>query len=335
LDKRRNKEMADIVTFGETMIRMAPPNFQRLEQTSSLDVSVGGAELNVATALSRLGLKVAWVSRLTDNPLGWMIRDKAREQGVDTSHIIWTKDDRVGIYFVEYGASPRSSSVLYDRKNSAISRIKPGELNWEEILHGAKWFHTSGITPALSPGAAQVTTDALKTAKKAGARVSYDLNYRARLWTEAEARKCQEPLMEYIDVLFSTEEDTRKVLGISAENYREVARKLTEKFNFEVVCITIREDLSVLRNRWTAIAYSSGKIYEDKTYEVELVDRVGAGDSFSGGFIYGFLTGDVEKGLKYAIAYSALKHTTPGDINWSTLTDVENQIKSTGLRISR
>jgi len=201
--------MADVITFGETMIRLSPPNYRRLEQTNLLDVNIGGAEWNVATALSRLGISTAWVSRLTDNPLGWMIRNKTREQGVDTSHIIWTKGDRVGIYFVEFGAAPRASSVLYDRVNSAISQIKPGEVNWEEVLRGAKWFHTSGITPALSPGAAQVTAEALKTAKKAGGKVSYDLNYRARLWTPEEARKCQEPLMEYVDVLFSTEEDTK------------------------------------------------------------------------------------------------------------------------------
>ena len=327
--------MADVITFGETMIRLSPPNYRRLEQTNLLDVNIGGAEWNVATALSRLGISTAWVSRLTDNPLGWMIRNKTREQGVDTSHIVWTKGDRVGIYFVEFGAAPRASSVLYDRGNSAISQIKPGEVNWEEVLRGAKWFHTSGITPALSPGAAQVTADALKTAKKAGCKASYDLNYRARLWTPDEARKCQEPLMEYVDVLFSTEEDTKKVLGISAENYREVAKKLAEKFNFEVVCITIREDISVLRNRWTAIAYSAGKIYEDRTYDVEIVDRVGAGDSFSAGFIYGYLTSDVEKGLKLGNAYSALKHSIPGDTNWATLQEVENQIKSASLRISR
>ena len=327
--------MADVITFGETMIRLAPPNYLRLEQTPLLEVNVGGAEWNVAVDLSRLGISVGWVSRLTDNPLGRIIRNKAREQGVDTSHIVWTKDDRVGIYFVEFGATPRPSSVLYDRKISAISQIKPGEVNWEDVLSGAKWFHTSGITPALSPSAAQVTADALKAAKKAGCKVSYDLNYRARLWTEEEARKCQEPLMEYVDVLISTEEDTRKVLGITAENYREVAKKLAETFNFEVVCITLREDISVLRNRWTAIAYSAGKIYDDKTYDVEIVDRVGAGDSFTAGFIYGYLTGDVEKGVKYGNAYSALKHSIPSDTNWATLQEVENLIKSTSLRISR
>ena len=327
--------MADVVTFGETMVRLSPPDHRRLEQTNSLDVNIGGAEWNVAVDLSRLGISTAWVSRLTDNALGWMIRNKAREQGVDISHIVWTKDDRIGVYFVEFGATPRPSSVLYDRSNSAISQVKPGEINWEEVLKGARWFHTSGITPALSPGAAQVTTEALQTAKKVGCKVSYDLNYRSRLWTEEEARKCQEPLMEHIDVLFSTEEDTRKVLGITGKDYREVAQKLAENFNFEVVCITLREDVSVLRNRWTAIAYSAGKIYDDRTYDVEIVDRIGAGDSYTAGFIYGYLTGDVAKGVKYGNAYSALKHSTPGDANWATLKEVENLLKGGGLRISR
>jgi len=327
--------MADVVTFGETMVRLSPPDYQRLEQTHLLDVNIGGAEWNVAADLSRLGISTAWVSRLTDNALGRMIRNKAREQGVDTSNIVWTKGDRIGIYFVEFGATPRPSSVLYDRTHSAISQIKPGEIDWEAVLKGAKWFHTSGITPALSPGAAQVTAEALQTAKKVGCRVSYDLNYRARLWTEEEARKCQEPLMEHIDVLLSTEEDTRKVLGITGKDYREVAQKLAEKFKFEVVCITLREDISVLRNRWTAIACAAGKIYDDRTYDVEIVDRVGAGDSYTAGFIYGYLTGDVEKGVKYGNAYSALKHSIPSDTNWATLQEVENLLKGGGLRISR
>ncbi|MGB2827078.1 MAG: sugar kinase, partial [Dehalococcoidales bacterium] len=186
--------MADVVTFGETMVRLSPPNYRRLEQTNLLDVSIGGAEWNVAVDLSRLGISTAWVSRLTDNALGWMIRNKAREHGVDTSHITWTKGDRIGIYFVEFGATPRPSSVLYDRSNSSISQVKPGEIDWKEALKGARWFHTSGITPALSASAAQVTAEALQAAKKAGCKVSYDLNYRGRLWTEEEARKCQEPL---------------------------------------------------------------------------------------------------------------------------------------------
>lgn len=327
--------MYDVVTFGETMVRLSPPNYRRLEHAYSFDVNAGGAEMSVACNVSRLGLKSAWVSRLTDNSMGHFIRNKAREQGVDTSHVVWTKDDRVGIYFVEFGASPRASRVVYDRANSAMSGIKPDEVDWSSVLQGAKWFYTTGITPALSSSAAEATVKALKMAKAAGCKVACDLNYRARLWTEDEAHRCMEPLMEYVDVLISTEEDTAKVLKIRADSYQEVARKLAERFSFEAVCITIRTDLSVLRNQWTAIVYSDGKLYEDRTYDVEIVDRVGAGDSFSSGFLYGYVTGDADKGLRYGNAYAALAHSIPGDINWCTLQELENIVGGAGTRISR
>ncbi len=327
--------MYDVVTFGETMVRLSPPNYRRLEQAHSFDVNAGGAEMSVACNVSRLGLKSAWVSRLTDNSMGHFIRNKAREQGVDTSHVVWTKEDRVGIYFVEFGASPRPSRVVYDRANSAMAGIKPGEVDWETVLKDVKWFYTTGISPALSPSSAEATIEALKAAKKMGCKVGCDLNYRARLWTEDEAHKCMEPLMEYVDVLISTEEDTAKVLKITGDSYQDVARKLAERFDFDAVCITIRTDISVLKNQWTAIVYADGKVYEDRTYEVEIIDRVGAGDSFSSGFLYGYVTGDAEKGLKYGNAYSALEHSIPGDINWCTLQELESLIKGGGTRISR
>ena len=327
--------MYDLVAFGETMVRLSPPNYRRLEQTSVLDVNAGGAEMSVACNLSRLGLKVAWVSRLTNNALGAMIRNKAREQGVDTSHILWTDEDRVGIYFLEFGASPRASRVTYDRAHSAISRIGRGDVNWGELLGQTKWFYTTGITPALSTSAAEATGDALETARKSGCKVACDLNYRSRLWTEEEAGNCLKPLMQYVDVLISTEEDTARVLGIRGNSYQEVAKKLAEEFNFEAVCITIREDISVLKNRWTAIVYCGGKVYEDRIYDVEIIDRLGAGDSFSAGFMYGYITGDAEKGLRYGNAYAALQHSIPGDINWTTLKELESQVKGAGTRIGR
>ncbi len=327
--------MYDVVSFGETMVRLSPPDYRRLEHAYSFDVNAGGAEMSLACNVSRLGLNTAWVSRLTDNSLGHYIRNKAREQGVDTSHVLWTKEDRVGIYFVEFGASPRPSRVVYDRAHSAMSKVKPGDFDWASILEGAKWFYTTGITPALSKSAADATLEALKTAKQMGCKVGCDLNYRVRLWTEEEARKCMVPLMEYVDVLISTEEDTAKVLKITGDSYQDVARKLAEEFNFEAVCITIRTDLSVLRNQWTAIVYSGGKVYEDRTYEVEIIDRVGAGDSFASGFLYGYITGDVDKGLRYGTAYAALLHSIPGDINWCTLPEVEALLKGGSTRISR
>jgi len=328
--------MYDVVTFGEAMVRLSPPNFQRLEQAHSFDVNPGGAELNVAVGATRLGLKSAWVSKLPKNGLGYLIRNRAQQFGVDCSHIVWSDKGRAGIYFVEFGSSPRASSVLYDRANSAISAVQPGEVDWKKIFAGSKHFHMSGITPALSASSSEATVEALMAAKKAGLTVSYDLNYRKKLWTPADAKKIQEPMMENVDILITTEEDTNVVFGIKEKDYEAVAEKLAQTFKFKVVAITLREDLSVWRNNWTAIAYHEGKIFRDRKYEVEIVDRVGAGDSFTAGFLYGWLKlNDVEKGVQYGNAFAALKHTIPGDFNWCTLEEVETQLKGAGLRISR
>jgi len=328
--------MVDVVTFGEAMGRLSPPHFLRLEQTRSLDLSVGGAELNVAVGVTRFGMKSAWVSKLPKNAIGYLIRNRAQEFGVDCSHVVWSDQGRAGLYFLELGASPRASSVLYDRAGSAISMIKPGEVDWTKVFTGSKHFHMSGITPALSASASEVTVEALKAAKKAGCTVSYDLNYRKKLWTPAEAKKIQEPMMSDVDVLITTEEDTNVVFGIKEKDYEAAAERLARTFKFKIVAITLREDVSVWKNRWTAIAYHDGKIIRDRTYEVEIVDRVGAGDSFTAGFLYGWLNlKDVEKGVQYGNAFSALKHTIPGDFNWSTRDEVENQLKGAGLRISR
>jgi len=328
--------MYDVVTFGEAMVRLSPPHSQRLEQARSFDLYVGGAELNVAVGVSRLGMKSTWVSKLPKNGLGYLIRNRVQEAGADCSHVVWSDKGRAGIYFVEFGASPRASAVLYDRANSAISMIQPGEVDWPKVFNGSKHFHMSGITPALSASATQVTAEALKAAKKAGCTVSYDLNYRKKLWTPADAKKVQEPMMADVDVLITTEEDTNVVFGIKEKDYEAAAERLAQTFKFKIVAITLREDLSVLRNNWTAIAYQDGKIYKDKKYEVEIVDRVGAGDSFTAGFLYVWIKEkDVQKGVQYGNAFAALKHTLPGDFNWSTLEEVENQLKGAGLRISR
>jgi len=342
--------MVDVVTFGEAMIRLSPPGFERLEQTNSLDVQIGGGELNVAVGVSRLGLTSTWVSRLPKNALGRLLHNRVRQAGVDTSHLIWTEDGRLGLYFVEFGAAPRASSVLYDRSHSSISAIKPGEVNWEEVFAGVRWFHSSGITPALSDSAAAVTREAFHAAREAGVTVSYDLNYRAKLWSPQKAQAVQEPLMEYVDVLITTEEDTGVVFKIearsrsdtkdfkevAAEPYKEVAKRLQEKFGFKAVAITLRENPLVWRNTWTAIAYAEGKFYDDVKYELEIVDRVGGGDSFSAGFIYGYLAKkSYASAIRYGNAFSALKHTNPGDFNWATLGEVETLLKGTSLRVAR
>jgi 2-dehydro-3-deoxygluconokinase len=325
----------DVVTFGEAMVRLSPPNFHRLESANSLDVRVGGAELNTAVGVARLGLTAAWVSRLTDNPLGRMIANRAREAGVSTEHIVWTKDDRVGLYFLEFGAAPRASSVLYDRKGAAIAGIRPGTVDWPKVLRGARWFHVTGITPALSEAAAWTTREALQAARAANVPTSIDLNYRVKLWTPAEAQRCMTDLMQWCDVLITTEEDAERVFGVRGQDYEAVARELTQRFPPRVVAITLRENPLVWKNTWTAIAYREGTVYRTRTYEVEIVDRLGAGDSFAAGLIHGLLDGDLQKGVDYGVAASALKHSIPGDFAWVTRAEVEALLQGGGLRISR
>ncbi len=325
----------DVVTLGETMIRLSPPSFQRLEQTTTLEVRVGGAELNVAVDAARLGLRTAWLSKLPDNPLGRMVANKAREHGVDVSRVIWTKGERMGLYFVEFGAQPRASSVLYDRADSAISQMQSDDFDWAAIFCEARVFHVSGITPALSPSCAEATLAAARAARNAGCTVSVDVNYRAKLWSEEEAGRVMTALMDSADILITTEEDTKRVYQIEADDYREVARELQRRFDLKVVAITLRDTVSVLRNQWSAFALAGDKFYEAPTYEVEVVDRLGAGDSFTAGFLWGYLQDDIAKGVAYGTAFSALKHSVPGDFHWGTLAEVEALVKGGGLRIQR
>jgi 2-dehydro-3-deoxygluconokinase len=275
-----------------------------------------------------------------------MIANRGREQGVDV-HVEWTADDRAGLYFAELGAAPRASSVLYDRAGSAISRIKPGSIDWASVFDGARWFHVSGITPALSESAAMVTGESLVAAKKAGLTVSYDLNYRSKLWSAEKARAVQEPLMEHVDVLITTEEDTRVVFGIGgdksdsydrvdAESYAQVARTLGERFDLRAVSVTLRENPRVLLNTWSAIVVSEGNVHRAPRYEVEVVDRIGAGDAFSAGLIVSRLEDrGWEDAVRFATATSALKHTIPGDFCLVTRSEVDQLLRGASLRVSR
>ena len=334
----------DLVTFGEAMVRLTPPNFQRLEQARSFDVFVGGGELNVAVAAARLGVSSRWVSRLPENPLGHLIANRARELGVDVA-VEWCAKDRAGIYFAELGAAPRASSVLYDRSQSAISKVAPGKIDWAAAFKGARWFHISGITPALSASAAEVTGEAIRAAKKAGLTVSYDLNYRSKLWSPEKAREVQEPLMEHVDVLITTEEDARVVFGIGEtdtyehlerESYDDVARTLQKRFDFKAVAVTLRENPLVLLNSWTAIVVADGELQRAPRYEVEVVDRIGAGDAFSGGLIAARLENSSwEHAVRFATATSALKHSIPGDFCLVTRAEVDQLLRGASLRVSR
>lgn len=325
-----------VFTFGEAMLRLTAPNHRRLEQAQEFKAFVGGSEMNVAICNERLGLDTSFITRLVDNPLGKMVANKCREHGVETSNIIWSEEGRVGKYYLEHGANPRPSSVIYDRQNSAISKIKPGMIDWDAVFDQSGLFHTSGITPALSDSAFAVTKEAMLSAKESDLTVSVDLNYRSKLWSQEEAQRAMTELMEDTDLLITTEEDIERVFGISGEDYAEVAQELSKKFDFEAVAITLRDNISMWRNDWTAIAYADGQIYDDMTYELELVDRVGGGDAFTGGFLYGYLTGGVKKGVKFGNASSAIKQTNPGDLTWATAEEVENLVKDGGrIRIDR
>ena len=312
----------DLVTFGEAMIRFSPPASQRLEQASTLKATVGGSELNVAVLAARLGVTSRWISRLPDNALGRMIEGRAREQGVD-ARIEWTADGRVGLYFVEIGGA-RVSSVLYDRAGTAISRVTPGSIDWASVFTGARWYHVSGITPALSDGAAKVTAESLVAAKKAGLTVSYDLNYRSRLWSAKQACAVQEPLMEHVDVLIAAEEDARVIFGA------ESAESLVKRFGIGAVAITLRD------NPCSATIAADGKVYSAPRFEVESVDPIGAGDAFTGGLIVSRLEHrGWDEAVRFATATAALKHTIPGDFCIVTRNDVERLLRGASSRVSR
>ena len=328
--------MFDIVTFGEAMVRMSPPDFKRLEQTTTLDLHIGGAELNVAVGASRLGLKSAWVSKLPDNPLGRMIANKARELGVDISQVIWQKEGRAGLYFLEFGASPRASSVLYDREYSSFSSIKPGELDWQNILKDVKCLHLTGITPAVSESAAAAAMEALKAAKACGCKVSLDLNYRAKLWSRQEAGKTLSSMMDYVDILITTQGDTRTILDITADTDEALAQILLERYPFEVVAVSFREGDTVWRCTWSALAQTRDKTFNTRTFAIDIVDQVGRGDSFAAGFLSGYIgTADVQKALDYGVAFAALKHSFPGDFNWCTKAEVEALLAGTTPGVNR
>jgi 2-dehydro-3-deoxygluconokinase len=331
--------MTDVVTFGETMIRLSPPDHLRLEQTVALNLSAGGAELNVAAGVARLGLKSAYVSRLPSNPLGRLIGDKAREFGVDVSHILWAEGERVGLYFVEYGAEPRPTRVYYDRRDSAFAHIQPGMVDWDEVLQGVRLFHMGGITPALSASAFEVQKEAMLAARKVGCLVSYDVNYRAALWTIEEARKAQLPLMEQVDILITSLPDepniTELLSGLAGDDPAEVARQVAEKFGFQAVLVTMRKSLSAQRASVGSLVFANNQVYSDRRYEVDTVDPLGGGDACVAGFLTGYLEGDVQAGVRLGNAFSALQQTAPTDLPWPTRAEVESLIFEGGSSMRR
>jgi len=332
--------MSDVVTFGEVMMRLATPAFLRFEQAHVLEKTFGGGEANVAVSLVNYGLTADFVTRLPKNDMGQGAINELRGLGVGTGHIV-RGGERIGIYFLESGASQRASKVIYDRAHSAISQIQPGEVNWAAVFQGARWFHWTGITPALSDSAAATVEEACKAAKAAGLIVSADLNYRKKLWSKQKAGEVMGRLMQYVDVCIANEEDAESVFGIHGAEvtsgkiehaqYEEVARQLTERFKFKQVAITLRESHSASHNGWSAMLWQDGKSYFSRKFDLHIVDRVGGGDSFGAGLIFASLRGDdPQKTIEFAVAASALKHTITGDYNRVTLEEVETLVKGDG-----
>ena len=340
--------MSRLVCFGELMLRLNPPGYQRFVQTESFLASYAGGEANVAVAVSCLGLEAAFVTKLPDNEIGQSAVNSLRRYGVDTSRIL-RGGERIGIYFVEKGASQRASKVIYDRKDSAVSLADPSEYDWDEIFSGASWFHFTGITPALSDRAAAACLDACKAAKRMGLTVSCDLNYRKNLWSTDKAFSTMTALMPYVDVCIANEEDAEKVLAIKAsgtdvnsgklsyEGYKDVARKIMERYGCKAVAITLRSSISANDNKWAGMLCDGKDCYFSKEYDIHIWDRVGGGDSFGAGLIYAMRSGySTQQTIEFAIAASCLKHTIQGDFNRVTLDEVKSLMNGNGTgRVQR
>ncbi len=329
--------MATIITFGEAMIRLTPPQHLRLEQTRTLEIEVGGAELNTAVGLARLGHAVTWVSALPDNPLGRLVANRVREAGVDARWIQFDADPaaRCGLYFLEQGAAPRPSALTYDRRCSAAALVRPGQFDWDAIMQGGRWFHISGITPAISCSAAAVVGEALTVARKRGLIISFDLNYRAKLWSRERAAQVLSELLPRCDVLFASAADAAYLFGVSGENYTEVANGLGRRFGVSGVFGTARAEETARRTRIAGMGWWRGTFHQSREYEVEVVDRLGAGDAFAAGVIHGLLYDNLTMAVEWGTAMAALKHTIPGDWPWVAAAEIESVLRGQGMRVQR
>jgi 2-dehydro-3-deoxygluconokinase len=329
--------MAKVVTFGEIMLRLSPPGFERFLQTPQFVATFGGGEANVAVTLAQFGLDSYYVTRLPAHEIGEAAIKALRAEGVRTEYIL-RGGDRIGIYYAETGASQRASTVIYDRARSAISEMEPEAVDWRAVFSGAAWYHVTGITPALGDKGVASTTKSLEAARAAGVKVSVDLNFRKKLWSEKRAQEIMGPLMRHVDVVIANEEDLQSVLGVHVEGtdvtsgqlnidgFRAAAERVTRDFGPKMVAITLRESVSASDNGWSAVLWDAGagEMHRSQRYDVRLVDRIGGGDSFAGGLIYGLVTGRAPAdALRFAVAASALKQTIPNDFNRSTAAEVD------------
>jgi 2-dehydro-3-deoxygluconokinase len=336
--------MTRVVTFGELMLRLSPPGLERFLQSPAFVATFGGGEANVAVSLAHFGLDSWYVTKLPAHAIGDAALRALRAEGVRTDAIV-RGGDRIGIYYAESGASQRASQVIYDRAHSAVTGLAAGDVDWARVFQGAAWFHVTGISPALGSVAADTTRAAVEAAKAAGARVSIDLNYRRKLWTPAEAQAAMRSLVTGIDTVIANEEDLQNVLGVRVEGtdvttahldlnaYQQAARDVARDFGVRFVAITLRESVSASDNGWSAVLWdgSAQRFHQSQRYDLRVVDRIGGGDSFAAGLIYGLATGrSAEAALRFAVAASALKHSIPGDFNRVSVEDVYRLVAGDG-----
>lgn len=332
--------MGKFITFGEIMLRLSPSEYQRFLQAKNFEIFYGGAESNVSVSLANFGKQSYFVTKLPKNEIGDSAVQELKKHSVNTKYIV-RGGERIGIYFCEKGVSQRPSKVIYDRTNSSISSAKKHDFNWKEIFEGAEWFHFTGITPALSDACAEIILEAVKTAKDKKVTVSVDVNYRKKLWSREKAEKVMSEIVKHCDIIIANEEDAEMVFGIKAdktdiikgkisnEGYKKVAKKLIKRFsNLKYVAITLRESLSASDNNWSGMLYDRNFFYISRKYNIHIVDRIGAGDAFAGGLIYGLTSGfDNQTALEFAVASSCLKHTIEGDFNLVSKEEVESLLK--------
>jgi 2-dehydro-3-deoxygluconokinase len=336
--------MTKVVTFGEIMLRLSPPGFERFFQSPVLSATFGGGEANVAVSLAHFGLESWYLTRLPVHAIGEAAVAALRAEGVRTEAIV-RGGDRVGIYFAETGASQRASAVIYDRAHAAVGGLTAADVDWTSLFGGASWFHVTGITPALGATAAEATRAAIHAARAAGARISIDLNYRKKLWSSTAAQAVMRPLVTGIDVVIANEEDLQQVLGVHVPDadvtaghfdlsgYEAAARLVAREFGVGMVAITLRESLSASDNGWSAVLWDEarGQFLHSQRYDLRVVDRIGGGDSFAAGLIYGLVAGRApEAALRFAVAASALKHTIPGDFNRVSVDEVDRLVTGDG-----
>lgn len=306
------------------MLRLTTPGYQRFSQATHFEITFGGAEANVAVAIAQFGGNASYVTKLPANEVADRAVMELRGLGVDTTRIA-RGGDRIGVYFLEQGASQRAGKVIYDRAHSALAEARPEDFDWDRIFEGSAWFHWSGISPALSPAAARITADACAAARRKGLTISFDLNYRAKLWTREEAGRALRPLMKYVDLCVTSAEEVRTVFGLDVSGEEPAMRRLSEEFGIKTVAFTRRQASSASTTSWGAMLLSDGQIYTSPTHEITIVDRVGAGDSFTGALVFSRMRGDTpQRAIDFAVAASCLKHTVPGDYNLVTLAEVES-----------